>query len=80
MYEVHYEIKNTAMNYTEENKVTFQTVHTQDISKTFISKVFMWMAGALALTAITSFLIAANFKTILPYFINEAGKSAPLFG
>jgi FtsH-binding integral membrane protein len=68
------------MNYTEENQTVFQAVHTQDVSRTFISKVFMWMAGALALTAITSFLIAANFETMLPFFINpEAGKLSVLF-
>jgi FtsH-binding integral membrane protein len=68
------------MNYTEENQTVFQAVHTQDVSRTFISKVFMWMAGALALTAITSFLIAANFETMLPFFINpETGKLSALF-
>ena len=68
------------MNYTEENKITLQGVQAQYVSKTFISKVFMWMAGALALTAITSFLIAANFETILPYFINQqAGKLSTLY-
>ena len=66
------------MDYTENNRMAFQAVHTQDISRTFISKVFMWMAGALALTAITSFLVAANFETILPYFFSETGRS-PLF-
>jgi FtsH-binding integral membrane protein len=68
------------MNYTEENSATFQTVHTQEVSRTFISKVFLWMAGALILTAITSFLIAANFEAVLPFFINqETGKASILF-
>ena len=40
----------------------------------------MWMAGALILTAITSFFIAANFETVLPYFVNSTGeKLSPLF-
>jgi FtsH-binding integral membrane protein len=40
----------------------------------------MWMAGALALTAITSFLITAKFETVLPFFINtETGKFSILF-
>jgi len=68
------------MNYMEGDKITLQGVQAQDISRTFISKVFMWMAGALALTAITSFLIAANFETMLPYFINmETGKVSLLY-
>jgi len=68
------------MNYTEENRITLETVHTQDVSRTFISKVFLWMAGALILTAITSFLIAANFETVLPFFVNpETGQLSILF-
>ena len=62
------------MNYAEEKNLTFQAVQAQDVSRTFISKVFMWMAGALILTAITSFLIAANFETVLPYFVNSTGE------
>ena len=62
------------MNYAEEKNLTFQAVQAQDVSRTFISKVFMWMAGALILTAITSFLIAANFETVLPYFVNPTGE------
>jgi len=64
------------MNYTEENRITLEGVQTQEVSRTFISKVFLWMAGALILTAITSFLIAANFTTVLPFFVNETGVSA----
>ena len=64
------------MDYTKENRITLETVQTQDVSRTFISKVFLWMAGALILTAITSFLIAANFTTVLPFFVNETGVSA----
>jgi len=67
------------MNYTENNNLTFQAVQAQDVSRTFISKVFMWMAGALALTAITSFLVAANFETFMPYFFNlDTGKASLL--
>jgi len=62
------------MNYMQENNLTFQAVQAQDVSRTFISKVFMWMAGALILTAITSFFIAANFETVLPYFVNSTGE------
>jgi len=62
------------MNYSQENNLTFQSVQAQDVSRTFISKVFMWMAGALILTAITSFLIAANFDTVMPYFVNSTGE------
>jgi len=67
------------MNYTEDNRIAFQAVQTEEVSRTFISKVFMWMAGALALTAITAFLVAANFETILPYFFSETGSSPLLW-
>ncbi|MCL2512175.1 MAG: Bax inhibitor-1/YccA family protein [Bacteroidales bacterium] len=67
------------MNYTEENRITLESVHTQEVSRTFISKVFLWMAGALILTAITSFLIAANFETVLPFFVNPTGQMSILF-
>ena len=58
------------MNYTEGNPITLQGVQTQEVARTFISKVFLWMSGALILTAITSFLIAANFDTFAPYLFN----------
>jgi len=67
------------MNYTEENKITLEAVQTQEVSRTFISKVFLWMSGALLLTAITAFLMAANFETTLPLLVNMAtGQIAAL--
>jgi FtsH-binding integral membrane protein len=54
---------------TEQDSV-LQDVNTQIISRTFISKVFLWMTGALAISAITAFLITANFEYFLPYLFN----------
>jgi len=67
------------MNYTEENQITLQGIQTQEVSRTFISKVFLWMAGALTLTAITSFLVAANFEAVLPFFVKPEGGLSILF-
>lgn len=55
------EIKN--INFTQEQLVE------ANVQRTFISKVFLWMAAALAITGLTSFIVAAN-QQLLALLIN----------
>lgn len=65
------------MNYIENEQrqdITYVNAQTASVQRAFISKTFLWMAGALALTAITALIVAANSQ-ILAYLFNlETGK------
>lgn len=63
------------MNYQEENNMPIEGIKTQDMSvqRTFMSKTFLWMTGALALTAITAFLVASTPQILLSLFNQETG-------
>ncbi|MDR0364893.1 MAG: Bax inhibitor-1/YccA family protein [Bacteroidales bacterium] len=64
------------MNYSEDDNISIRQANVQDasIQRSFMSKAFLWMTGALALTAITAFLIASNPQILAYLFDLETGS------
>ncbi len=50
---------------------------THSVSKTFFANVFLWMAGALAISTVFAWLFANN-HSLLSYLITETGKLSTL--
>lgn len=48
------------MNQNEKNYLNINEMESADVSRTFISKVFLWMCIALGITALTAFISASS--------------------
>lgn len=48
------------MNQNEKDYLSINEMESADVSRTFMSKVFLWMCIALGITALTAFLSASS--------------------
>lgn len=58
---------------------TSAAVETTAVSRTFLSGVFMWMAAALGITAITAYIFGTDL-TYMQYLIKSDGTGLSIFG
>ena len=66
-------------NYRTEKVTYLKEFETGVVAKSFMSNVFLWMFGALALTGITAYIFASNPDTLMSFLFSQTatGRLAP---
>ncbi|WP_133990453.1 Bax inhibitor-1/YccA family protein [Dinghuibacter silviterrae] len=66
-------------NYRTEKVTVLSEFERGAVAKSFMSNVFLWMFGALAITGVTAYIFASNADTLLSFMFapNAVGRLVP---